>query len=169
MWGLVAVVTCPWARGPRRVPPGGGISGGRLQLVQEVVQGWDAFLQAFALACLSYYLTGAAGVVKGVTGQDLPVVEHTLGEGLAAHVGPPVSSEAKGLINRQVGLHDKRGASQLGLLEDLAQLPVQDTIRSDQIRSVAQSCLTLCDPMNRSTPGLPVYHQLPEFTQTHVH
>ena len=41
--------------------------------------------------------------------------------------------------------------------------------RPDQIRSVAQSCLTLCDPMNRSTPGLPVHHQLPEFTQTHVH
>ena len=35
--------------------------------------------------------------------------------------------------------------------------------------SVAQSCPTLCDPMNRSTPGLPVYHQLLEFTQTHVH
>ena len=34
---------------------------------------------------------------------------------------------------------------------------------------VTQSCLTLCDPMNCSTPGLPVYHQLPEFTQTHVH
>ena len=42
-------------------------------------------------------------------------------------------------------------------------------IRSDQIRSVAQSCPTLCDPMNRSTPGLPVHHQLPEFTPTHVH
>ena len=42
-------------------------------------------------------------------------------------------------------------------------------LRSDQIRSVAQSCLTLCDPMNRSTPGLPVHHQLPEFTQTHAH
>ena len=41
--------------------------------------------------------------------------------------------------------------------------------RSDQIRSVAQSCPTLCDPMNRSMPGLPVHHQLPEFTQTHVH
>ena len=40
---------------------------------------------------------------------------------------------------------------------------------SDQIRSVAQSCPTLCDPMNRSTPGLPAHHQLPEFTQTHVH
>ena len=38
-----------------------------------------------------------------------------------------------------------------------------------QIRSVAQSCPTLCDPMNRNTPGLPVHHQLPEFTETHVH
>ena len=38
-----------------------------------------------------------------------------------------------------------------------------------QFSSVAQSCLTLCDPMNHSTPGLPVHHQLPEFTQTHVH
>ena len=34
--------------------------------------------------------------------------------------------------------------------------------------SVAQSCLTLCDPMNRSTPGFPVHHQLLKFTQTHV-
>ena len=47
---------------------------------------------------------------------------------------------------------------------------VQNTrISSDQIRSVAQSCPTLCDPMNHSTPGLPVHHQLPEFTETHVH
>ena len=38
-----------------------------------------------------------------------------------------------------------------------------------QFSSVAQSCPTLCDPMNRSTPGLPVHHQLPQFTQTHVH
>ena len=38
-----------------------------------------------------------------------------------------------------------------------------------QFSSVAQSCPTLCDRMNRSTPGLPVHHQLPEFTQTHVH
>ena len=40
---------------------------------------------------------------------------------------------------------------------------------SVQFSSVAQSCPTLCDPMNHSTPGLPVHHQLPEFTQTHVH
>ena len=37
------------------------------------------------------------------------------------------------------------------------------------VSSVAQSCPTLCDPMNRGTPGLPVHHQLLEFTQTHVH
>ena len=38
-----------------------------------------------------------------------------------------------------------------------------------QFSSVAQSCPTLCDPMDCSRPGLPVHHQLPEFTQTHVH
>ena len=42
-------------------------------------------------------------------------------------------------------------------------------ISSAQFSSVAQLCLTLCDPMNRSTPGLPVHHKLPEFTQTHIH
>ena len=38
-----------------------------------------------------------------------------------------------------------------------------------QLSSVAQSCPTLCDPMDCSTPGFPVHHQLPEFTQTQVH
>ena len=47
--------------------------------------------------------------------------------------------------------------------ENLPSLP------SVQFSSVTQSCLTLCDPMNHSTPGLPVHHQLPKFTQTHVH
>ena len=42
-------------------------------------------------------------------------------------------------------------------------------IRSVQFSSVAQPCQTLCDPMNCSTPGLPVHHQLPDFTQTHIH
>ena len=42
-------------------------------------------------------------------------------------------------------------------------------LSSVQFSSVAQSCPTLCDPMNCSTPGLPVHHQPPEFTQTHVH
>ena len=46
---------------------------------------------------------------------------------------------------------------------------IKNTLSSVQFGSVAQSCLTLCDPMNCSTPGLPIHHQLPEFTQTHVH
>ena len=43
------------------------------------------------------------------------------------------------------------------------------TLSRVQFSSVVQLCLTLCNPMNRSTPGLPVHHQLPESTQTHVH
>ena len=43
------------------------------------------------------------------------------------------------------------------------------TFSSVQFNSVTHSCPTLCDPMNHSTPGLPVHHQLLEFTQTHVH
>ena len=42
-------------------------------------------------------------------------------------------------------------------------------LKGDVCCSVTKSCQTLCDPMDCSTPGLPVHHQLPEFTQTHVH
>ena len=51
----------------------------------------------------------------------------------------------------------------------LGSVTMHKASRSDHIRSVTQSCPTLCDPMNHSSPGLPVHHQLPEFTQTHVH
>ena len=47
--------------------------------------------------------------------------------------------------------------------------PVHFLLDAVQFSSVTQSCPTLCEPMNCSTPGLPVHHQLPEFTQTHVH
>ena len=59
--------------------------------------------------------------------------------------------------------------------KDIEILPVIWTGRfsewfsSVQFSSVTQSCLTLCDPMNCSTPGLPFHHQFPKFTQTHVH
>ena len=46
---------------------------------------------------------------------------------------------------------------------------VMTNLSSVQFSSITQSCPTLCDPMNCSMPGLPVHHQLPEFTQTHVH
>ena len=53
--------------------------------------------------------------------------------------------------------------------EFLSELKQSLTYSVVQFSSVTQSCLTLCDPMNRSMPGLPVHHQPPEFTQTHVH
>ena len=57
--------------------------------------------------------------------------------------------------------------SSFALCDGICQLrPFQTSV---QFSSVTQSCPTLCDPMNRGTPALPVHHQLPEFTQTHVH
>ena len=55
------------------------------------------------------------------------------------------------------------------LLNSLSSLAIGPLFCGLQFSSVTQSCPTLCDPMNRSMPGLPVHHQLPEFTQTHVH
>ena len=48
-------------------------------------------------------------------------------------------------------------------------LPQNSNVDSVQFSSVAQSCPTLCEPMNCSMPGFPVHHQLQEFTQTHIH
>ena len=47
--------------------------------------------------------------------------------------------------------------------------PREVPVEHVQFSSVTQLCATLCDPMDCSTPGIPVHHQLPEFTQTHVH
>ena len=55
------------------------------------------------------------------------------------------------------------------MLNLLPYLVLGSLIKRHQFSSVAQLCLTLCNSMNHSTPGLPVHHQLPEFTQTHVH
>ena len=63
-------------------------------------------------------------------------------------------------------LGQNTGVGNLSLLQGIFPNPWFSSVQSS---SVAQSCLTLCDPMNHSTPGLPVHHQLPEFTQTHVH
>ena len=59
-------------------------------------------------------------------------------------------------------------SSKASILQLSAFFTVQLSHPSVQFSSVAQLCPTVCEPMNRSTPGLPVHHQLPEFTQTHV-
>ena len=60
---------------------------------------------------------------------------------------------------------------QVKIVADEGGIPIDFSfwIQLIQLSSVAQSCPTLCDPMSRSMPGLPVYYQLPEFTQTHIH
>ena len=61
------------------------------------------------------------------------------------------------------------GILQARILEWVAISPSRGYSPVQSVSSVTQSCLTICDPMNSSMEGLPVHHQLPEFTQTHVH
>ena len=65
----------------------------------------------------------------------------------------------------------KEESGKAGLKLNVKKMKIMESgpIRSDQIRSVAQSCLTLCDPMDCSMPGYPVLQYLPEFAQTHIH
>ena len=65
----------------------------------------------------------------------------------------------------------KEESEEAGLKPNIQKLKsmIFNPISSVQFSSVTQSCLTLWDPMNHSTPGLPVHHQLLEFTQTHIH
>ena len=70
-----------------------------------------------------------------------------------------------GLTGSTTWTPPRRGAQAGGVYQVQ---PGEDLDRAVQFSSVAQSCPTLCDPMNRSTPGLPVHHQLPDFTQTHA-
>ena len=51
----------------------------------------------------------------------------------------------------------------------IIKLVIECLMSEGQCNSVAQSCPTLCHPMDRSTPGFPFHHQLPELAQTHVH
>ena len=77
------------------------------------------------------YLVGLGAVGKGASRKNLPVVEHALWEGLASSVGPQVSGEAEGLVDRQVGLDDEHGgAGRLRLLEHVTSPSVQHTVDS---------------------------------------
>ena len=77
------------------------------------------------------------------------------------------SAAVHGVANSQTGLSDW---IELNWTERrIGFFPLVFSLSFSQFSSVAQSCPTFCDPMNHSTPGLPVCHQLPEFTQNHVH
>ena len=93
----------------------------------------------------------------------------------------PPASLGPGQVCSPCGVHTPRGLlgpapssllSLPALVPSVAADPGKTTHSPpppQSVSSVAQSCPTLCNLMNRSTPGLPVHHQLPEFTQTHVH
>ena len=114
------------------------------------------------------YVQAAVRRVAAVAAEPRPPVEARLVAEVAAQgqEGCAAPGEARGgedapaqtdLPASDAGQHDER-------------LQPQDLqFSSVQFSSVAQSCPTLCDPVNRSTPGLPVPHQLPEFIQTQVH
>ena len=77
------------------------------------------------------YLVGLGAICKRTSWKDLPVVKHALGEGLASSVGPKVSCEPEGLVDRQVGLDDEHGgAGGLCLLEHVTSPPVEHTVDS---------------------------------------
>ena len=67
--------------------------------------------------------------------------------------------------NEDIGLSQRKSLFNENILSNMPRIREW----SRQFSSVAQSCPTLCDPMNRSMPGLPVHHQFPELAQTHVH
>ena len=74
------------------------------------------------------------------------------------------------LLGKSYGQTDLAGYSPWGCeVFDMSYWPHTHTCTFSSVSSVAQSCPTLCNPMNHSTPGLPVHHKPPEFTQTHAH
>jgi len=91
-------------------------------------------------------------------------------DGVITHLEPDIlECEVKWALE-SITMNKASGGA--GIPVKLFQILKDDAVKvlhTDQIRSVVQLCPTLCDPMNRSTPGLPVHHQLPEFTEIHVH
>ena len=91
-------------------------------------------------------------------------------DGVITHLEPDVlECEAKWALG-SITMNKASGGD--GISVELFQILKDDAVKvlhSVQFSSVTQLCPTLCDPMNLSTPGLPVQHQLPEFTQTHIH
>ena len=87
------------------------------------------------------------------------VIENSAARNTGVHVS--LSILVSSVCMPSSGIAGSYGSSISNFLRNLS--------ASVQFSSVTQSCLTLCNPMNHSTTGLPVHHQLPKFTQTHVH
>ena len=100
------------------------------------------------------------------------------GDGIPVELFQILKDDAGEALNISANLENSAvaewtGKGQFSFQSQRKAMPKNDhttaQLHSSQFSSVAQSRLTPCDPTNRSTPGLPVHHHLPEFTQTHVH
>ena len=83
----------------------------------------------------------------------------------------PLRTRILNVEERNYRYNNTEGKQKLYSTESILQILVKscESHIFPQFSSVTQSCPTLCDPRNHSTPGFPLHHQLPEFTQTHVH
>ena len=111
---------------------------------------------------------------SGMKGTDREARRHKT-EGLCAgtlhsNLQPTNRPFTKALVPEQAKVGRQRAAASCTFVGTATRADGHCTFPSIFLfSSVAQSCPTLCDPMNCSMPGLPVHHHLPEFTQTHVH
>ena len=111
---------------------------------------------------LAYSRTHTALILPTLTHIYIPLSLNPHEQSLELHTLPCLF-----FIGRPGGSDGKESAFYVGDQPSLKPKPNPEL--GPQFSSVAQSCLTLCNHMNCSTPGLPVHHQLPDFTQTHVH
>ena len=101
------------------------------EFVQIVAKLWNALLQTLALTGRGHHLGRLGLGVKGVAGENLPVVKDALREGLTAGVGAEVGGEAKRLVHGQIRLHHKHGrAHDLILLDHVATPTIEDAVNA---------------------------------------
>ena len=111
-----------------------------------------------------YYTKINKGIPRGSVVKNLPAMP-----------GTPVQSQSQeDPLEKGMATHSSILAWEIPWTEEPGRLQFMGSKRIKhnpvtQFSSVAQSCLTLCDPMDCSTPGFSVHHQLPELTQTHIH
>jgi len=125
----------------------------------------ESFLKLIWLICLLSFLLAPKQVMSG-SGHLISWLQSPS----AVTLEPPkIKSDAVSTVSPSIS-HEVTGPDAMILVFWMLSFkPTFSLSSSVQFSSVAQSCPTLYDPINHSTPGLPVHHQLPEFTQTHVH
>ena len=111
------------------------------------------------------------GDIKGIFHATMGMVKDRNGKGLteAENIKNKGKEYPEELYKKDLNDLNNHDVMVTHLGPDILECELKWDLGSIQFSSVTHSCPTLCYPINHSTPGLPVHHQLPEFTQTHVH